>query len=191
MADAEAGEGPSLVRRLLDGLYWTGGVLAAVCLALIAVLILTQIITRYFGILVPGALELAGYAMAASSFLALAYALRVGGHIRVSLVLLLMPARARWACDLWCLAVGTLLTGFFAWFVAEMVHTTWRFGDRTPGLLDIPLWIPQLSMLIGLIVLLIAFLDDLVQMLRGRPPSYEGKGEGVLTQGGDSSGEGR
>jgi TRAP-type C4-dicarboxylate transport system permease small subunit len=191
VADPEAGGAAPLPRRLLDGLYWTGGVVAAVCLALIAVLILTQIVARYFGVLVPGALELAGYAMAASSFLALAYALRVGGHIRVSLVIQLMPARARRLCDLWSITVGTLLAGFFAWYVAEMVVTTWRFGDRTPGLLDIPLWIPQLSMLVGLVVLLTAFLDDLVQMLRGRPPSYEGKGEGVLVEGGDSPGGGR
>jgi TRAP-type C4-dicarboxylate transport system permease small subunit len=169
-----------MIRALLDRLYRLGGIVAACFLAAIAVLVLSQIVARYFGLLMPGALELAGYAMAASSFLALAYALRVGGHIRITLVLQLMSTPRRRYCDLWSVAAGALLTGFFAFYVGQMVVESYQFGDRTPGLLNIPLWIVQVPMAVGLALLFVALLDELVEILRGKPPSFEGKGEAVL-----------
>lgn len=169
-----------MIRALLDRLYLTAGILAACFLAIIAVLVLSQIVARYFGILLPGALELAGYSMAASSFLGLAYALRVGGHIRVNLVLQLLSTPRRRYCDFWSVAAGAILTGFFAFYIAQMVLESYDFGDRTPGLLNIPLWIVQLPMVIGLILLFVALMDELVGLLRGKPPSFEGTGDVLL-----------
>jgi len=76
------------MRATLDLLYKSCGVLAAISLSGIAVLILAQIIGRFFGVLVPSANEIAGFLMAASSFLALAYVFRAGSHIRVTMLLL-------------------------------------------------------------------------------------------------------
>jgi len=36
----------------------------------------------------------------------------------------------------------------------------------------VPLWIPQSGMALGLVVLAVAFVDDLVATLRGRATSY-------------------
>ncbi|MDZ7810156.1 MAG: TRAP transporter small permease subunit [Arhodomonas sp.] len=55
---------------------------AALCLAAIAVLILAQTVGRVLGFSVPSANELAGFCVAASTFLALAHTLNHGGHIR-------------------------------------------------------------------------------------------------------------
>jgi hypothetical protein len=84
----------------LDFLYKACGVLAAIALAGIAVLILAQIVGRFFGLLVPSANEIAGFLMAASSFLALGYAFRSGSHIRVTMLLSRLPVRARRALEL-------------------------------------------------------------------------------------------
>ena len=73
--------------RLLGKLYAAGAVLAAVFMVLIAALTLSQVVGRAIGIVVPDAGDLAGYAMAAATFLALAHTFRSGGHIRVNLVL--------------------------------------------------------------------------------------------------------
>ena len=75
------------MRRFLDRLYLGCGALAAVFLVAIAVLILLSVISRLLGIYVPGLSDYAGYAMASSSFLALAYTFGRGGHIRVNVVL--------------------------------------------------------------------------------------------------------
>ena len=166
-------------RRLIDGIFAASGVLAAVFLLLIGVLVLAQIVGRLFGVLVPSADEFAGYCLAASSFLALGHALRTDSHIRVTLLLQRLPERRRRAAEIWCLAVGSALSGYLAWFVIEMVWQSFVFGDLTQGLVPVPLWIPQLGMAVGVCILTFAFLLDLGRALAGAAPSYEGKAESV------------
>lgn len=168
------------MRAALDFLYKLCGVLAAVSLAGIAVLILAQIIGRFFGVLVPSANEIAGFLMAASSFLALAYAFKAGSHIRVNLLLLrLAPAARRWV-DLVCLAAGTVLSGYFAWYTWELVADSIRYKEVADGLVPIPLAWPQGAMLAGLTVLTIAFVDEFISVLRGNTPSFDNSEDVVL-----------
>ena len=70
---------------LLDRLARASGAAAAASLAAIAVIIAAQIVARLMGQQIPAADDFAGWAMAASAFLALPYALRHGDHIRVTL----------------------------------------------------------------------------------------------------------
>ena len=89
--------------RLFGMRYVVGAVLAAAFMVLIAALTLPG--DRWaIGIVVPDAGDLAGYAMAASTFLALARTFRSGGHIRVNLVLLSIGPRA-YGLECWCLLV--------------------------------------------------------------------------------------
>ena len=46
------------------------------------------------------------------------------------------------------------------------------FGEVGQGLIKTPLWIPQSGLALGLVVLAIAFVDELVTMLSGRTPQY-------------------
>jgi TRAP-type C4-dicarboxylate transport system permease small subunit len=161
------------VRRALDALYRVSGVVAAACLALIACLVLAQIVGRLAGVLVPGADDLAGYALVATSFLALAYTLKGGGHIRVALLLRRLPPKPRRLAELGALALGTAITLYFTWFAIELAWLSWRFGDMSQGVLPIPLWLPQSVMAAGLIILAVALLDELVLVLKGEYAGYQ------------------
>lgn len=161
------------MRFILDGLYRLCAGLAALFLAAIAALILAQTIGRRFGVVVPSANELAGFAMAATSFLALAPTFRAGGHIRVGLVLNLLPPRLRVAVEIGCLVFGIATVGYFAWASIGLIRGSIRFHDVSPGLLPVPLWIPQSAMAFGLMVLAIAMTEALVDVLRGRSPSHQ------------------
>src|SRR3546814_2391692 len=119
------------LRRSLDRLYLAAGALAGLCLIAIGILVLLSIVTRLLGIYVAGLTDYAGYAMAASSFLALAYTFGCGGHIRVELVLAKFTGRRRRWAELWCLAVGTFLAGYLAWFSVKMVRVSHMLGDRS------------------------------------------------------------
>ena len=77
----------STLRRILDGLYKAGGVIAALFLIAILSLIVIQMVARWTGEVFSGAPDYAGYCMAGASFFAFAYALNHGAHIRVSIVL--------------------------------------------------------------------------------------------------------
>lgn len=127
-----------------------------------------------------GGQEIAGFAMAASAFLGLASALRAGAHIRVGLLLGRLPARARPAAEALTLLLALFLVGQLAWASAEMALESRAFNERSDGLLNAPLWIPQLAMAFGAAVLVIALLDELATVLRGRTPSYEAAGETSL-----------
>lgn len=179
---------PDRVRAFLDSIYRGCGAVAGVFLASIAVLVATQIVGRLFGVLVPGADDLAGFSLVATSFLALPYTLKAGGHIRVALLLQrLAPARRR-AFELWCLAAGAFVSAYFAFYAVDLAWGSYVFGDMSQGVLPIPLWAPQSGMALGLVVLAIAFLDELSLVLLGKPPSYQ-KSDELLQEVGDTSGE--
>ncbi len=152
------------LRPILDRLYLTCGIIAALCLVGILVLIVLQMIARWTGEVFAGAPDYAGYCMAAASFLAFAYALNHGTHIRVSLLLNAM-GRARVWGEIWCFVIGSFLSVFFARYAIKATWWSYRFGDVSQGQDATPLWIPQLAMATGTVILAIAFLDHLVQLV--------------------------
>jgi TRAP-type C4-dicarboxylate transport system permease small subunit len=160
------------MRVLLDRLYRVCGVLAAAFLALIAALVVAQVVGRLGGVLVPGADELASFSLTASSFLALAPTLRAGAHIRVTLLVRPASPAGRRRLELWCLGFGAAVAGYFAYHVFEMARDAFQFGEKSQGILPIPLWLPQSAMMLGIVVLAIAFVDEFVRVLRRGRPSY-------------------
>jgi len=159
--------------RFLNGLYVAGAVLAAIFMVLIATLTLAQVIGRLIGIVVPDAGDLAGYAMAAATFLALAHTFRSGGHIRVNLLLRRLSPGSRRLAELWCLGVFAVLGACFAAFATKLVMDSYEFGDVSTGMMPFPLWIPQLSMALGAILLEVAVIEELIRVARGHHPRYE------------------
>jgi TRAP-type C4-dicarboxylate transport system permease small subunit len=156
------------VRAALDRLYDGAAHLAALFLAGTLVFVLLGIGSRLLNWFVPGTDSYAGYCMAAAGFLALAHTLKHGEHIRVSLILEHVGARARHAMELFALAVATLLAAALAFYSVHLAYQSWSFNDISTGNDATPLWIPQLTMAIGTLVLFIAFVDELVLEWRGK-----------------------
>jgi TRAP-type C4-dicarboxylate transport system permease small subunit len=156
------------MRRFLDGLYQAAAVLAAVCLIGLLITVVLSIAGRQFNFHVRGTDAYAGYLMAAAGFLALAHTLKRGEHIRVTLLLGLLRGRARHWVEVWALAAATLLAGLFAVYSVRLVWLSHELNDISTSADAAPLWIPQLPMAAGTIVLLIAFVDELVMQLLGR-----------------------
>jgi TRAP-type C4-dicarboxylate transport system permease small subunit len=161
------------MRAALDRLYLAAGALAGLGLIAIAVLVLLSIVTRLLGLYVPGLSVYAGYAMATSSFLALAYTFGKGGHIRVALFIDKFSGPRRRAAELWCLAVGTFLAGYLAWFSVKMVRVSQMLGDVSEGADATPLWIPQIGMAVGSVLLAIALADRLISVALGAPLEHK------------------
>ena len=151
------------LRRILDFLYLLGGIIASVFLIAILTIIVLQMLARWTGTTFPGATDYAGYCMAAASFFAFAYALNHGAHIRVSLVLSAMGRMRRWG-ETFCFAMGTLIATYFAWYAVKGTYVSWRWNEISQGLDKTPMWIPQISMAVGAILLAIAFWDHLIQL---------------------------
>ena len=155
------------MRRALDATYNAAGFLAALFLMGTLAMVLLGIAGRLLDFHVPGTDAYAGYCMAGAGFLALAHTLKRSEHIRVTLVLEHVSARARRALELWALAAATVLALAFAWYSVRLTFQSWQFNDISTGNDATPLWIPQIAMAVGAVVLAIAFVDELVLEWRG------------------------
>ncbi len=156
------------MRRLLDTLYDGAAWLAALCMVGLLAMVLLGIVSRELHFHVPGTDAYAGYLMAGAGFLALAHTLKRGEHIRVTLLLTRLQGRARHAMEVWALAAATALAALAAFYSVRLVWQSHQFHDVSTGNDATPLWIPQLAMAAGTLILLVAFVDELVLQLAGR-----------------------
>lgn len=156
------------MRKALDGLYDAAGYLAAFFMVGTLAMVLASVVGRLAGFNLRGSDAYAGYCMAAASFLALAHTLKRGEHIRVTLFLERFEGRLKRPLEIWCHLAGSVFCASLAWYSVHLVLQSREFNDVSQGNDATPLWIPQLAMAVGAVVLLIAMLDDLVQVLRGR-----------------------
>ena len=156
------------MRAALDRLYDVAAWIAAACMVGLLVMVLLGIAGRRFGFHVPGTDAYAGYLMAAAGFLALAHTLKRNEHIRVTLLLAVCGARVRRALEFWSLAVALLLAALLAFYSVRLAWQSYAFHDISTGNDATPLWIPQLAMAIGSLILVVAFADEAVLELRGR-----------------------
>ncbi|MCP4934271.1 MAG: TRAP transporter small permease [bacterium] len=180
------------MRPFLNNLYKWSGLLAATFIASICLLVFAQVILNLIdriakmttgsaiGLAIPSYADFTGFFLAASSFLALAYTLREGGHIRVSLFIQNAGPKTRHVIELWCLALALAVSAYFTWYAAHLVYESLKFNDLSAGMIAVPVWIPQSAMLIGLMILTTALIDEFVDVLKGNDPSYTGKGENLL-----------
>lgn len=156
------------MRRLLDALYDGAAWLGALGMIGTLVSVLAGVLDRQFAWSLRGTDMYAGYCMAASGFLALAHTLKKGEHIRVTLILNAVRGRAKRAIELWALAAATALAMLFAYYSVKLSINSWQFNDVSTGNDATPLWIPQLTMGVGAVILMIAFIDELVLEIIGR-----------------------
>ena len=161
------------MRRFLDRLYAASGALAAACLAGIAVMMLAQAAMREAGLLLRGADDIVSWLCAATAFLALGHTFRRGELVRVGLLIEHLPPGPRRLCALGALGLTVLFCGYMAYAATRFVYNSWRFEEVAQGLIQIPIWIPQLSFVAGAVILFIAVLDEFVALARGGVPAYQ------------------
>ena len=149
------------------------------CVSMVAafVIVLLGILARQVTFIdIQGLDAYAGYAIAATLFFALPTALLHGDHIRVTLVLDRLGAKARAVFEWGALIAAQLLSGYLAWYAVRAVWLSYIMHDVSPSADATPLWIPQLCMAIGCVAFALAFLDAIVARLRGREWFIAGSG---------------
>ena len=155
------------MRRTLDLLYDGAAWLAALSMIGTLVMVLLSIVSRQLNFHVPGTDAYAGYAMAGAGFLALAHTLKHNEHIRVTLLLGKLEGKSKHALEMWALSASVLLSGLFAWYSVRLAYQSHVLNDISTSSDATRLWIPQISMAVGAVILLIAFIDEWVLELRG------------------------
>ncbi|MCF6239077.1 MAG: TRAP transporter small permease [Candidatus Marinimicrobia bacterium] len=183
-----------ILRKGLDKLYLASGWLAAASISVICLLVLCQVCLNAvdllsglltgsaIGLTIPSYADFTGFFLAAASFLALAHTLREGGHIRVTLILTRLNEKLRHIFEIWSLLFCSAVAVYFTWYTFFLIRESYIYKDLSSGMIAVPIWIPQSTMLIGLLVLSIALIDSLISVILGNKPGYADTGETLLDQ---------
>ena len=126
----------------------------------IVAIIVLQIVCRELGYQVRGADDFTAWSVAGSIFFALAYTFKRGGHIQVTLFTDRLRGRSARAASLLSLFIGTMVTGMLTLSAAHLVYDSYQFEEVAQGLLSVPMWIPQIVLLLGALLLFLAVLDS-------------------------------
>ena len=124
--------------------------ISAVLLGLMTILILAEIfLWNVFDKTTLIADEYSAYGLAAIIFLGAGYCLKEKGHIRITLVLGLLPDRISRIITFVATGLTTVFMGYLWWYLFKMVGSAVRYESTSGTLTNTPLWIPQTVMLIG------------------------------------------
>lgn len=170
------------MRTLLDRFYALTLWLAGLCLVAIGLMVLAQVTGRVvdgllkligrppYGFVILSLSEIAGYLLAAASFLALAGTLKAGAHIRVTMMLSAVGEGLRRMLELAAFAGSAAFSAYMTWWIALLAFDSWRNTEVSSGLIPVPLVWPQAAMALGLLAVTIALVDEAITILsQGRP----------------------
>jgi TRAP-type C4-dicarboxylate transport system permease small subunit len=152
-----------VMRKILDRAYDGSLFLAGVFLVLIFVVMISESVLRKLGGYVPGASELVGWFCAAAGFLSLPATFKRGDMVRVGVLIDSLPDRVRKPMLLGCLTLAIVFSAYMLWAVAGYLWSGFRSDESTQGMIEIAVWVPQLSFLFGVVLLAVAILDELVR----------------------------
>ena len=159
--------GSAAARIWLRRLYGASAALGGLLFVGVAGFILYQLGSEVFDYIPRSADEFAGYCMAGSAFLALAYTFDANEHIRVTLIAHRLRGAARRSLDIFAMLVSAGLTAYLAWYMVKMALISWQLHETTQGLIALPLWIPQSAMALGAAVFFIAVAEKTLRVIAG------------------------
>lgn len=152
------GEGRNAFSRLAlarlslaaDLASWIGGAVSTLLIVVVLAITAINVVARYvFSRSIEGADEATGFLVVAIVMFGAAEAYRKGDHIRIDILADHVGLRGRWWLEALSHA-GTLV------FVLILMVTAWHtvqfsraFDAYSSGYLEMPLWIPQASLVVG------------------------------------------
>jgi len=149
------------MRRVLHHTYNASLFLAGVFLVGIFVLMIGESAFRKMGSYITGANELVGWFCAAAGFLALPATFIRGDMVRVGFVIDRFAPSARKSVMLACLLLALVFVSYMLYAVSGYMLTSLRYGDMTQGMIEVAVWIPKTSFLLGVSLLWVAIVDSL------------------------------
>lgn len=147
----------------LDFLIKIGAYLAGIFILLTTFMTFYEVVSRsFFGSPTTWATELSIYAIIGSCFLGGAFAVRTYSHIAVDL--LVNAVNDFWKTVLAYISnvLGLLFSVIFTIYGFAHVANTFKLGTTSTSLLRIPMYLPELLLPVGGILLIIAFVLQII-----------------------------
>ncbi|WP_036222774.1 TRAP transporter small permease [Maritalea myrionectae] len=163
------------MRKALDRIYLAAGALSAICILTICALVtmqvifnlITKLLGTQFAYTIPSYADFAGFLLAAASFLALAYTLKHDGHIRVTLFRDFLKGQLGRAVEIFTLGLCAVAAAYMTYAMIGHLHESISYGDVSTGIIPVPLWLPQSTLVLGLALFTLALVDDTICAVLG------------------------
>lgn len=144
-------EVPGLLRRCAAGQARALSVVANLALvSMIGVTAVDALLRVTTGSGVRGAIEYAQVLLVIVVYLGLAEAERAGSHVQVTLLLSRLGTAGRRAASIASLLVTVVVLGALIWATARQASVSLTRGERTAGVLGLPVWPVRSAIVVGI-----------------------------------------
>ena len=142
--------------------------LAAVGLVYMVAHILYEIVLRTFFDSSTFVLdEFVGYGVAAVTFLALGFSLEEGSLIRVNMLLSVTRGKVRRTLEVFSAGTTLALICYITWYFLFSVKRNFIRGTTSESIAEVPLWIPEGLVLLGLAIFAVQLFAYLLRVITG------------------------
>jgi TRAP-type mannitol/chloroaromatic compound transport system permease small subunit len=174
--DGAGAKGPlAMLEGIADGLSLVAAFLAAACIVALTGLILAEIVVAFVARFFPGmpagigiGWEYSAYLMGGAFMLGSGMTLRAGQQIRVELLLRAKGGRYAKGLEIASCVLGSVTTIYLAVTLIAFTWRTYSFGEASQDSFT-PLWIPQVVLCVGAVILAIQMVvRTLASLIGGR-----------------------
>ncbi|MEM8553192.1 MAG: TRAP transporter small permease [Pseudomonadota bacterium] len=130
------------------------GLIGAVLLALTGAMLTYEVVARYFFVKPTiWAAELSQLCLIWGCMLAMGHVLAIRRHITVNAVTNLLSAPLQRVFSAGALVAVIIFCAIVAWYGFDIFYTSWERGRTTGSILNLPMWIVELSIPVGFALL--------------------------------------
>ena len=156
--------------RILDG---CGLVAAALLLAMTSLIVADVFLRNRFNTTIPASVELTEYALFYASTFSAPWLLRRGQHIRIDVLLRVVPPRLAWYCEWLCDLVALACTLVMAFAGFKAVQSSMAIGAMVVKTLAIPEWWLLAPMQLCFLLLSVEIVFRMARLHAGPPGPRE------------------
>jgi TRAP-type C4-dicarboxylate transport system permease small subunit len=145
------------------------GMFAAALIGSAILVVCQMVVMRYFlNASTVWQTEYVVFSLVAATFIGSPYVLLIRGHVNVDLLPHYLGQRGRHLLALLASAGGLLFCLVLTWTGYELFHEALVGGWTTDTVWQLPLWIPYLSLPIGIGLLALQYVADIIALLTGQ-----------------------
>jgi TRAP-type C4-dicarboxylate transport system permease small subunit len=152
---------------------FSGHVQAWLIMALV-VLVMVEVTSRY---VMQNPLSIAdeygGFSMVAITCIGMAYAWKTRSHVRVEFVIKKLPVKMQRWLRLFTQLLAIVFTGFTVYAAYELVSFSFMFGTRSTSWYGTPLAYPQMTIVLGSILMFLQLIAEIIKQIMKLPAAEE------------------
>lgn len=155
--------------RAVTFLSRAAGIFGALLIGLAVFVICDMVIERYFfAVATIWQIDVVTYCIVGATFVGSAYVLMTKGHVNVEILPLYLGPTARYWLALFTIVLSLAFCLVLWILCTQYWYEAWSEGWRSNTVWRARLWIPYLSMPIGLGLLVLQYIGDLMCLVTGR-----------------------